>query len=66
MVKREVDLHLQNYKTTGVDLIMGSGRFLAPKTLEVKLNDGGTRVLAGDRVFLNLGTRAAIPKVPRP
>jgi pyruvate/2-oxoglutarate dehydrogenase complex dihydrolipoamide dehydrogenase (E3) component len=64
MVKREVDLHLQNYKTTGVDLIMGSGRFLAPKTLEVKLNDGGTRVLAGDRVFLNLGTRAAIPKVP--
>jgi hypothetical protein len=27
---------------------MGSGRFVAPKTLEVLLNDGGTRVLAGD------------------
>src|SRR6202040_3464655 len=26
--------------------------------------DGGTRVLAGDRVFLNLGTHAAIPDVP--
>src|ERR1700720_3245267 len=64
MVNREVEFHLQNYKTTGVELIMGSGRFVAPKTLEVKLNDGGTRVLAGDRVFLNLGTHAAIPDVP--
>jgi len=45
-------------------LIMGSGRFVAPKTLEVRLNDGGTRVLAGDQVFLNIGTHAAIPGVP--
>jgi hypothetical protein len=25
--------------------------FVAPKTVEVRLNDGGTRVLAGDRGF---------------
>ena len=43
---------------------MGSGRFVAPKTLEVILNDGGTRVLAGDKVFLDVGTHAAIPNVP--
>src|SRR5947209_20560568 len=43
---------------------MGSVSFVAPKTLEVRLNDGGTRVLTGDRVFLNLGTRATIPPVP--
>src|SRR5947207_5783330 len=55
MVDREIALHLQNYKTTGAELIMGSGRFVAPKTLEVRLNDGGTRELAGDRVFLNIG-----------
>src|SRR5262249_57938463 len=35
--------------------------FVAPKTLEVRLRDGGTRVLRGERVFLNLGTRATIP-----
>jgi pyruvate/2-oxoglutarate dehydrogenase complex dihydrolipoamide dehydrogenase (E3) component len=64
MVDREIELHLHNYKTTGVELIMGSGRFVAPKTLEVRLNDGGTRVLAGDQVFLNLGTHALIPAVP--
>jgi pyruvate/2-oxoglutarate dehydrogenase complex dihydrolipoamide dehydrogenase (E3) component len=28
------------------------------------LNDGGTRVLKGERVFLNVGTRAAIPPTP--
>ena len=37
---------------------------MAPKTLEVRLNDGGTRVLAGDQVFLNVGTHAAIPSIP--
>src|SRR6202023_1138488 len=54
MVEREIELHLHNYRTTGAELIMGSARFVAPKTLEVRLNDGGTRVLAGDQVFLNL------------
>jgi pyruvate/2-oxoglutarate dehydrogenase complex dihydrolipoamide dehydrogenase (E3) component len=36
----------------------------APKTLEVQLNDGGTRTLTGERIFLNLGTHASIPPVP--
>jgi len=53
IVNREIDLHLQNYKVTGAELIMGTGRFVAPKTLEVRLYDGGTRVLAGNRVFLS-------------
>jgi pyruvate/2-oxoglutarate dehydrogenase complex dihydrolipoamide dehydrogenase (E3) component len=64
MVEREIDHHLQNYKASGAELIMGTGRFLAPKTLEVHRNDGGTRVLAGDQVFLNVGPHAAIPSVP--
>jgi pyruvate/2-oxoglutarate dehydrogenase complex dihydrolipoamide dehydrogenase (E3) component len=63
MVNREIAAHLHNYKTTGAELIMGNGRFVAPKTLEVRLNDGGTRA-AGDRVFINVGTHAAIPDVP--
>jgi pyruvate/2-oxoglutarate dehydrogenase complex dihydrolipoamide dehydrogenase (E3) component len=64
MVDAEIALHLRNYKTSGAELIMGTGRFVAPKTLEVQLNDGGSRVLAGDQIFLNLGTHAAIPNVP--
>ena len=64
MVEGEIAFHLHNYQTTGGELIMGTGRFVAPKTLEVRLNDGGTRVLAADQVFLNIGTHAAIPSVP--
>jgi pyruvate/2-oxoglutarate dehydrogenase complex dihydrolipoamide dehydrogenase (E3) component len=64
MVERQIARHKQNYKASGTELIMGSGRFIAPKTLEVTLHDGGKRVLAADKVFLNLGTHAAIPNVP--
>jgi pyruvate/2-oxoglutarate dehydrogenase complex dihydrolipoamide dehydrogenase (E3) component len=64
MVDGLVAMHLDLYKASGTDLIMGSGRFVAPKTLEVQLNDGGTRVLAGERVFLNVGTHATIPPIP--
>src|SRR6201987_1566964 len=64
MVNREIDFHLKSYKTSGAELIMGTGRFVGPKTLEVRLNDGGTRELTADQVFLNVGTHAAIPKVP--
>jgi pyruvate/2-oxoglutarate dehydrogenase complex dihydrolipoamide dehydrogenase (E3) component len=45
MVDGLIQLHLDNYKQTGAELIMVSGRFVAPKTLEVALLDGGIRVL---------------------
>jgi len=64
MVDAEVAAHLENYKASGAELLMGTGRFVAPKTVEVRLNTGGTRVLTGDRVFLNLGTQPTIPSVP--
>src|SRR5256886_4298098 len=34
MVESEIAAHLENYKTSGTELIMGTGRFVAPKTLE--------------------------------
>jgi pyruvate/2-oxoglutarate dehydrogenase complex dihydrolipoamide dehydrogenase (E3) component len=64
MVDGLIAVHLQNYKASGAELIMGTGRFIAPKTLEVRLNEGGTRVLAGDQIFLNVGTHASMPSVP--
>jgi pyruvate/2-oxoglutarate dehydrogenase complex dihydrolipoamide dehydrogenase (E3) component len=64
MVEGFLAAHLQNYKASGAELIMGTGRFVAPKTLEVSLNDGSARTLTGVQVFLNLGTHAAIPNVP--
>jgi len=64
MVEREIASHLAGFKSSGAEVVMGSGNFVAPKTLEVRLNDGGVRRLTGDKVFLNVGSRAAIPSVP--
>ena len=64
MVEGMIAGALEEYKASGAELIMGTGRFVAPKALEVSLNDGGTRLLTGDRVFLNIGTHPAIPDVP--
>ena len=60
MVEAQVAAHLKNYKESGAELIMGAGRFVAPKTLEVDLNDGGKRTLTGAQVFINVRTHAAI------
>jgi pyruvate/2-oxoglutarate dehydrogenase complex dihydrolipoamide dehydrogenase (E3) component len=64
MVKGEVQFHLDRFNATGAELIKGEARFVAPKTLEVNLNDGGKRIITGDRVFLDLGARSTIPDIP--
>jgi pyruvate/2-oxoglutarate dehydrogenase complex dihydrolipoamide dehydrogenase (E3) component len=64
MVDGLIAMHLDRYKASGAELIMGTGRFVGPKTIEVTLNEGGTRVLTGDRIALNLGTHATIPDIP--
>lgn len=64
MVDRQVAKHLEIYKASGAQLIMGSGRFVAPKVLEVSTSGSATRTLTADKIFLNLGTHAAIPTVP--
>jgi len=65
MVEDMVNVHLDRYKLeSNVQLIMGEGRFVGPKRLEVKTNDGTVRLVEGDRVFLNVGTHAAIPDIP--
>jgi pyruvate/2-oxoglutarate dehydrogenase complex dihydrolipoamide dehydrogenase (E3) component len=43
---------------------MGEGRFIAGRTLKVSLPGGGERVLHGEQVFINTGTRAKIDHVP--
>jgi pyruvate/2-oxoglutarate dehydrogenase complex dihydrolipoamide dehydrogenase (E3) component len=64
MVDGGIEFHLQAYKDSGAELIMGAGRFVGPKTIEVNLNDGGTRVLEGAHVVINVGTHAFVPDVP--
>ena len=64
MVDGLVSMHLAKYKESGAELIFGEGSFVGPRTIQVRLNNGGVRTLEGERVFLNLGTHAAIPDIP--
>jgi pyruvate/2-oxoglutarate dehydrogenase complex dihydrolipoamide dehydrogenase (E3) component len=64
MVNELVEVHLGKFRESGAELIMGEAQFTEPKTVRVTLNAGGTRMLRGERVFINVGTRATIPDVP--
>jgi len=64
MVSGWNDVYLENYKKTGAEFILGSGRFIDAKTLEAKLADGTTRRLRGSNAIVNTGTHAAIEPIP--
>src|SRR5438876_1140068 len=57
-------MYLENYSNTGAEFILGTGRFLAPRTVEVTLADGTTRQLRGANVIVSTGTCAALEKIP--
>jgi pyruvate/2-oxoglutarate dehydrogenase complex dihydrolipoamide dehydrogenase (E3) component len=64
MIDGLMKLHRDNYQKSGAELVMGEARFTEPKTVQVNLNDGGTSTIRGDRIFLNVGTRASRPDEP--
>jgi len=47
----------------GVEILQGEGRFVAPREIEVRMKDGGTRRIRGDLVFIDTGTRPSIPQI---
>lgn len=64
MVEGNVQAHLDNYKSSGTDLILGAGTFIGPRTISVELNEGGRRVVTGKDVVISVGTHATIGKIP--
>src|ERR1700736_379036 len=42
------EMYMENYRATGAELILGAGRFVAPRTVEAALPDGSTRQLRGN------------------
>lgn len=64
MVRGLNDMYMDNYRQTGAEFILGTGRFVAPRTVEVTLADGMTRQLRGANVIVSTGTRAALETIP--
>jgi pyruvate/2-oxoglutarate dehydrogenase complex dihydrolipoamide dehydrogenase (E3) component len=63
MVDSLRQLHLDRYRASGAELIMGQARFVGERTVDVELAHGGQRRITGERVFLDLGTHATVPDV---
>jgi pyruvate/2-oxoglutarate dehydrogenase complex dihydrolipoamide dehydrogenase (E3) component len=51
------------YRESGAELVMGQGRFVGPRTIEVKADDN-TRTLRGEVVVICTGSRARIDPIP--
>jgi pyruvate/2-oxoglutarate dehydrogenase complex dihydrolipoamide dehydrogenase (E3) component len=50
-------------KTENLDLLFGEASFTGPKTIKVKLNDGGEEEVQADLIFLDAGATPAIPEI---
>jgi pyruvate/2-oxoglutarate dehydrogenase complex dihydrolipoamide dehydrogenase (E3) component len=46
-----------------IDLIFGEASFTGPKSVSIKLNDGGTEEIKADQIFINVGTQIIIPDI---
>jgi pyruvate/2-oxoglutarate dehydrogenase complex dihydrolipoamide dehydrogenase (E3) component len=64
MVKALVDIHIRNFETSGVDLVLGRGHFIGPRLIQVDLNDGTTRQLRGTSVVIGTGTHSTLDATP--
>jgi pyruvate/2-oxoglutarate dehydrogenase complex dihydrolipoamide dehydrogenase (E3) component len=53
---------MQRHET--LELLMGHARFSGPNEVTVEMHGGGARVLSAGRIFINAGTRPAVPPIP--
>src|SRR5258705_9812210 len=58
------EMYRENYRTTGAEFILGTGRFVAPRTVEAVVPDENTRQLRGTNVIVSTGTRASLEPIP--
>jgi len=58
------EMYMDNYRKTGAEFILGTGRFVAQRTVEATLLDGSTRRLRGTNVIVSTGTQATLEAIP--
>ena len=68
--KRAIVERFRNYgtrslqTTQNVALLFGDASFIDARTVNVKLNEGGTRRLTAPKIVINTGGRPAVPPIP--
>jgi pyruvate/2-oxoglutarate dehydrogenase complex dihydrolipoamide dehydrogenase (E3) component len=61
---RDGDIKRVEAAAPALDLLMGEAHFTGPHAVEVRLNEGGSRLLNGKQIFIDTGTRPARPPIP--
>ena len=56
-------MNLDQFRASGMELVVGRARFVAPRRVDVA-TENGTRVIEGEHAVIDLGTRPAIPPIP--
>ena len=65
VVSAMVDTHWTLFTTTAnLTFLLGGGVFVGDRTIEVAMTDGSTRVVRGERVYINTGSHTTIPPIP--
>ena len=65
VVKGMVEAHLKLFTTTpNMELIIGTGKFVGQREIEVTTENGATRLLTADRIYINTGSRTTVPQIP--
>ncbi|NUY01455.1 FAD-dependent oxidoreductase [Paraburkholderia youngii] len=59
-----VEINRRALQQSGLELVIGSGSFVAPRRILVRMDDGNEQLFSGDNVYINTGTVAAIPNIP--
>jgi pyruvate/2-oxoglutarate dehydrogenase complex dihydrolipoamide dehydrogenase (E3) component len=63
MVDGLIALHHNRYRNNGAELVMGEGRFIGARTIEVTTVGGATRTLRGEIVVICTGSRPRIDPI---
>lgn len=59
-----VDTHWTLFTTTpNLSFLLGEGVFTGERTITVTLRDGSTRVVSGERVYINTGSHTTLPPI---
>ncbi|WP_068468845.1 dihydrolipoyl dehydrogenase family protein [Candidatus Protochlamydia phocaeensis] len=64
MVNGLVNMHIDLFKKNGAELIVGEGKFIGPKTIQVTDAQGKARHLTGKKIILSTGSRTAMENIP--
>ena len=51
-------------ETAGLELLKGEASFTGSNSIEVRLNEGGARLLTATKIFINTGGRPSQPPIP--